>query len=51
MTKSVLQFFLRTQIDQKMLPFYNKIVAHLTDHGNAHFDPTQQLTNNPTALV
>jgi hypothetical protein len=29
----------------------NEIVAHLTDHGDAHFEPTQQPTNNPAALV
>jgi hypothetical protein len=29
----------------------NEIVAHLTGHGNAHFEPTQQPTNNPAALV
>jgi hypothetical protein len=29
----------------------NKIVAHPTDHGNAHFGPTQQLTKNLAALV
>jgi hypothetical protein len=29
----------------------NKIVAHRTDHGNAHFGPTQQPTNNTAALV
>jgi hypothetical protein len=29
----------------------NKIVAHLADHGNAHFEPVQQPTNNPAALV
>jgi hypothetical protein len=29
----------------------NGIVAHSTDHGNAAFGPTQQPTNNPTALV
>jgi hypothetical protein len=28
-----------------------KIVAHPTDHGNAHFGPTQQPTNNTAALV
>ena len=28
-----------------------KIVAHPTGHGNAHFGPTQQPTNNPEALV
>jgi hypothetical protein len=25
----------------------NQSVAHPTDHGNAHFSPTQQPTNNP----
>jgi hypothetical protein len=29
----------------------NEIVAHPTDHGNAHFEPIQQPTNNPTALA
>jgi hypothetical protein len=29
----------------------NKIVPHPTDHGNAHFGPTQQPTNNTVALV
>jgi hypothetical protein len=29
----------------------NEIVAHPTDHGNAHFEPIQQPTNNPAALV
>jgi hypothetical protein len=29
----------------------NEIVAHPTDHGNAHFEPIQQPTNNPEALV
>jgi hypothetical protein len=29
----------------------NKIVAHPTNHGNAHFGPTQQPTNNLAALV
>jgi hypothetical protein len=29
----------------------NKIVAHPTDHGNAHFCPTQQPTDNTAALV
>jgi hypothetical protein len=29
----------------------NKIVAHPTDHGNAHFGPTQQPTNNIAARV
>jgi hypothetical protein len=29
----------------------NKIVAHPTGHGKAHFGPTQQPTNNPAALV
>jgi hypothetical protein len=28
-----------------------KIVAHLTGHGNAHFGPTQQPTNNIAARV
>jgi hypothetical protein len=47
-----------SQIDQKMLPCLhqasknkNKIVAHLTNHGNAHFGPTQQPTNNQAAFV
>jgi hypothetical protein len=29
----------------------NEIVSHLTGHGDAHFGPTQQPTNNPEALV
>jgi hypothetical protein len=29
----------------------NEIVGHPADHGNAHFEPTQQPTNNPAALV
>jgi hypothetical protein len=29
----------------------NKIIAHPTDHGNAHFEPTQQPTNNIAARV
>jgi hypothetical protein len=29
----------------------NKIVAHPTNHGNAHFGPMQQPTNNLAALV
>jgi hypothetical protein len=29
----------------------NKIVAHRTNHGNAHFGPIQQPTNNLAALV
>jgi hypothetical protein len=29
----------------------NEIVAHLTSHGNAQFDPRQQPTNNPAALI
>jgi hypothetical protein len=29
----------------------NKIVAHPTNHGDAHFGPTQQPTNNLGALV
>jgi hypothetical protein len=29
----------------------NKIVAHPTNHGNAHFVPIQQPTNNLAALV
>jgi hypothetical protein len=29
----------------------NKIVAHPTNHGNTHFGPTQQPTNNLGALV
>jgi hypothetical protein len=29
----------------------HEIVAHPTDHGNAHFEPTQQPANNPAALV
>jgi hypothetical protein len=29
----------------------NKIVAHPTNHSNAHFGPTQQPTNNLGALV
>jgi hypothetical protein len=29
----------------------NKIVAHPTNHGNAHFGPIQQPTNNLAALV
>jgi hypothetical protein len=29
----------------------NKIVAHLTNHGNAQFGPAQQPTNNPTVLI
>jgi hypothetical protein len=29
----------------------NEIVAHPTDHGNAHFEPIQQPTNNPAVLV
>jgi hypothetical protein len=29
----------------------NEIVAHPTDDGNAHFEPIQQPTNNPVALV
>jgi hypothetical protein len=29
----------------------DEIVAHPTDHGNAHFEPTQQPANNPAALV
>jgi hypothetical protein len=28
----------------------NKIVAHLTNHGNTYFGPTQQPTNNTAAL-
>jgi hypothetical protein len=28
-----------------------KIIAHPTDHGHAHFGPTQQPTNNITARV
>jgi hypothetical protein len=47
------------QINQKTLPSSrithrttkNKMVAHPTDHGNAHFGPTQQPINNPTALI
>jgi hypothetical protein len=47
------------QIDQKTLPRScirrsnkkNKIVAHPADHGDAHFGPTQQPTNNPAALI
>jgi hypothetical protein len=47
------------QIDQKTLPrsrimhrtSKNNIVAHPIDHGNAHFGPTQQPTNNPAALI
>jgi hypothetical protein len=31
--------------------YKNKIVAHPTNHGNAHFGTTQQPTNNPAALV
>jgi hypothetical protein len=27
-----------------------EIIAHPTDHDNAHFEPTQQPTNNPAAL-
>jgi hypothetical protein len=29
----------------------NEIIAHPTDIGNAHFEPIQQPTNNPVALV
>jgi hypothetical protein len=29
----------------------NEIVAHPAGHGNAHFEPMQQPTNNPAALV
>jgi hypothetical protein len=29
----------------------NKIIAHPADHGNVHFCPTQQPTNNTSALV
>jgi hypothetical protein len=29
----------------------NKIIAHPTGHGNVHFCPTQQPTNNTAALV
>jgi hypothetical protein len=29
----------------------NQIVAHPTGHGDAHFGPAQQPTNNPKALV
>jgi hypothetical protein len=29
----------------------NKIVAHPPGHGNAHFGPAQQPTNNPVALI
>jgi hypothetical protein len=29
----------------------NEVVAHPTGHDNAHFERTQQPTNNPTALV
>jgi hypothetical protein len=29
----------------------NEIVAHPTNHGNAHFEPTQQPTNNLATLI
>jgi hypothetical protein len=46
----------RAQIVPKTLPDRasnnkNKIVAHPTNHGNAHFGPTQQPTNNIAARV
>jgi hypothetical protein len=31
--------------------YKNKIVAHPTDHGNTHFGPTQQPTNNNTVAL
>jgi hypothetical protein len=52
--RTKVQLFIQNSLPRMRAPNNNnenKIVAHPTGHGNAHFGPTQQPTNNLSALV
>jgi hypothetical protein len=50
--RTKVQLFIQNSLPRAPAPNNNnKIVAHLTNHGNAHFSPIQQPTNNLAALV
>jgi phage/plasmid primase-like uncharacterized protein len=52
--RTKVQLFIQNSLPRARAPNNtnkNKIVAHRAHHGNAHFDPTQQPTNNLAALV
>jgi hypothetical protein len=52
--RTKVQLFIQNSLPSARAPNNNnknKIVARPTNHGNAHFGPTQQPTNNLAALV
>jgi hypothetical protein len=50
--RTKVQLFIQNSLPRARAPDNNnKIVAHPTNHGDAHFGPTQQPTNNLGSLV
>jgi hypothetical protein len=50
--RTKVQLFIQNSLPRSRTPNNNnKIVAHPTNHGKAHFGPIQQPTNNLAALV
>jgi hypothetical protein len=50
--RTKVQLFIQNSLPRARAPNNNnKIASHPTVHGNAHFGPTQQSTNNLAALV
>jgi hypothetical protein len=52
--RTKVQLFIQNSLPRVRAPNNNnknKIVAHPANHGNAHFGPMQQPTNNLAALV